>query len=316
MQLPPRIIAGYASWGQCDDRLVQAVADGVNVLIWFAVNLVGGGVSGGPDLACVRDIAHKIAARGFVDTVHLISVGGWNAPHIDTAGHSPEEYYAAWHKWNSQAVADPVLFPSGFHGFDWDLEGNDDPRSPFNTFTAEGLHFMGRFSQLAKSNGYIVSMAPAESYLDPYTHDFSRNLQWRDENWERVKPGLNFEYHGKNCYAYLLAKYGKTGKVDTFDFITVQLYEGYSRTLFQIDYQKVQPWMAIVEFVEKISRSPWTVRFSLDPDVGLNDMKIAVPHDKLVIGLANGWANDGKFLLVMPDQVRFPGDAIHTLRRD
>ena len=28
-----------ANWGQCDDRLVDVVNDGVNVLIWFSINL-------------------------------------------------------------------------------------------------------------------------------------------------------------------------------------------------------------------------------------------------------------------------------------
>ena len=34
-----------------------------------------------------------------------------------------------------------------------------------------------------------------------------------------------FHYRGANSYAYLVAKYGE----QTFDFVDVQLYEGYSR---------------------------------------------------------------------------------------
>jgi hypothetical protein len=41
--------------------------------------------------------------------------------------------------------------------------------SKFNHFTVESLDMMGRLSQLAKSDGFIVAMAPAESYLDPTT---------------------------------------------------------------------------------------------------------------------------------------------------
>eukprot|EP01049_Picozoa_sp_SAG25_P020456 SAG25_NODE_7038_length_510_cov_1.119221_1_plen_79_part_10 len=39
VKLPERIIAGYANWGQCDEKLVQAAQDGMNVLIWFSINL-------------------------------------------------------------------------------------------------------------------------------------------------------------------------------------------------------------------------------------------------------------------------------------
>lgn len=55
--------------------------------------------------------------------------------------------------------------------------------------------------------------------------------------WLILQP--NFAYHGHNVYAYLLSRYGKTdvndrddddndncNVIDTFDFITVQLYEG------------------------------------------------------------------------------------------
>jgi hypothetical protein len=76
----------------------------------------------------------------------------------------------------------------------------------------------------------------------------------------------NFKYHGHNTYAYLLAKYGKTKTarpsvdtgadtgtsktavtasgtvevevdVDTFDFVTVQLYEGYSHAEYRKSIQ-------------------------------------------------------------------------------
>ena len=72
-------------------------------------------------------------------------------------------------------------------------------------------------------------MAPAESYLDPMTSEFSLNLNHKYPEWQNIQP--NFPYHGKNIYAYLLAKYNETyfdkkSKVPTFDFITIQLYEG------------------------------------------------------------------------------------------
>ena len=35
---------------------------------------------------------------------------------------------------------------------------------------------MGEMSQKAKRDGWVVAMAPMESYLDPYTEEFSRCL--------------------------------------------------------------------------------------------------------------------------------------------
>jgi accessory colonization factor AcfC len=38
--LPDKLLIGYANWGECDDKIIQAVENGVNVVIWFAINLV------------------------------------------------------------------------------------------------------------------------------------------------------------------------------------------------------------------------------------------------------------------------------------
>ena len=37
--LPHSCVTGYANWGQCDDKIVQAAKDGVNLIIWFSINL-------------------------------------------------------------------------------------------------------------------------------------------------------------------------------------------------------------------------------------------------------------------------------------
>lgn len=47
-------------------------------------------------------------------TTHLISIGGWDAPHIDTALNG-SEWFAAWRRWNVDQVAHIEL---GFDGFD------------------------------------------------------------------------------------------------------------------------------------------------------------------------------------------------------
>ena len=94
---------------------------------------------------------------------------------------------------------------------------------------------MGKMSLLAKRNGYVASLAPAESYLDPRSSAgalYSRSLLHDDEAWEaefsREQGALYsrpfFGYHGRNCWAYLLAAYGW----EAFDFVSVQFYESYS----------------------------------------------------------------------------------------
>ena len=42
---------------------------------------------------------------------------------------------AYFRTWNEEEVARPELGWFGFDGFDWDVEGNDDPQSPSNLFT-------------------------------------------------------------------------------------------------------------------------------------------------------------------------------------
>ena len=61
--LPLNLIVAYADWGECDDKMVSAAVNGVNVLIWFAVNVVAHPNTsnpifvGGPDQRCVANIS-------------------------------------------------------------------------------------------------------------------------------------------------------------------------------------------------------------------------------------------------------------------
>ncbi len=164
--LPERVIVGYANWNQCDETIIRAVEDGVNVVIWFSINLAVDGDTGrptitnGPDMGCVAERVREMRDKGFTDVVHLISIGGWNSPHPDTSN-PVEEVFAEWERWNNEFVARPDLGFYGFDGFDWDIEGNDTPSSQYNHFTVECLDLMGRMSQIAKSKGYVVAMAPA-----------------------------------------------------------------------------------------------------------------------------------------------------------
>jgi hypothetical protein len=173
-------------------------------------------------------------------------------------------------------------------------------------------------------------MAPAESYLDPTRNGFDLSLRHEYEEWIGLIPP--FPYHGLNVYAYLLAKFGKTktktNKIGnnpnpslspndnnrgeeqggegeespTFDFVTVQLYEGFSHAEFNTSVQKERSNEVLVRFVQRMNEG-WTVRFSQEKNNGLDDQFVRVPATELVVGLANGWAGDGKFLLIYPEEV-------------
>lgn len=97
--------------------------------MWFSINLEVNKETGkpmitnGPDMDCVADIVREIADLK-LDTVHIISIGGWNSPHPDTSI-SAEEAYHDWDYWNRNIAARPDKGFYGFHGFDWDIEGTD-----------------------------------------------------------------------------------------------------------------------------------------------------------------------------------------------
>jgi hypothetical protein len=117
-----KLIVGYANWNQCDEKIVEAVQHGVNVVIWFSINLLVDehgqpAVGNGPDMACVASKVKRIRDLG-LECVHLISIGGWNSPHPDTT-HSAEVVFQHWHEWNTVTIADPTQGFYGFDGFDW-----------------------------------------------------------------------------------------------------------------------------------------------------------------------------------------------------
>ena len=307
------ILAGYANWGQCDEGLVQAARDGLNVLLWFSINLAIDEATGEPTITgpaaagpifydCVAGVVAQMEAEN-LPLAHLVSIGGWNSPHpADEFGGA--EFFAAWKRWNDEEVARPEQGWLGFSGFDWDIEGNDDPESPSNTFTMATLRTMGDMSVLAKQERYVVAMAPAQSYLDCTTAEFSRSVTFAPhEPWQE-----DFFYHGRNTYAYLLAEYGS----ETFDFISIQLYEGYSAANWAISENAVSPSDYLEEFVECVLAG-WEVDFEAVPEAGLPRSSVNVTREQLVVGLANGWAAPPpfKFLLLWPEDV---GTAYRALR--
>ena len=157
-------------------------------------------------------------------TVHMVTVGGWGAP--DPVITFPaQDMWAAWKSFNAEVEA--AGLPGGFDGIDWDMEGANDPAAPSNLLAIGMLDLVGEMSQLAKKEGYIVSIVPPESYLDCTTNKFDNSLLHSYAEWE---PIVDFKYHGRNAYAYLLAKYGTS----TFDVVTVQLYESYTHLLYNM----------------------------------------------------------------------------------
>jgi len=309
MKLPSGpLVIGYEV--DCNQRTIEAVENGVNVIIWFNINMIERPegipqVQTGLNLPCIAQVDKTLRDRN-IEVTHLISIGGWNSPHPITK-FSAHIWWQTWLDWNQNTVAKPELGFNGFDGFDWDLEGNDDVNSPWNYFTVEVLNLMGELSQLAKKDGYIVSMAPAQSYLDVENHLFDRSVS-HIPTWIP-----NFPYQGYNTYAPILAKYGltqitsneKTELIPTFDFISIQLYEGWSRANHLINDHGILVAQYLIDLVEKMSVG-WEVDFSSDPDMGIETQRIQINPSQLVIGLANGWTGPrpSKFLLIYPEELK------------
>src|SRR5690242_20028770 len=86
--LPPGPLnIAYPSGGECDQKVITAVQNGLNVVIWSFINL-GASPTGdpiilldqAPDLDCVAETANKLKSMG-LNTTHMISIGGWGSPH-------------------------------------------------------------------------------------------------------------------------------------------------------------------------------------------------------------------------------------------
>jgi beta-galactosidase len=158
--LPERVVLGY---GNNVPAVKQAVRDGVNVVVWSFVDfrrvdepslkvtqddtaadsrLLDSSMQTitNLNLTEVREAIEQLDKDGYSQTVHLMSVGGWNGPHLDPAVSALD-----WYRAFRQHVGDL------FHGLDWDLEGNDDLDSPYNVFTTDCLDKMADISRLAKA---------------------------------------------------------------------------------------------------------------------------------------------------------------------
>ena len=103
------VIVCYADWQQCDSRVLTAAEQGCNVIVWFAINIrlnqSSGApmVLGGPDPDCVAGVARNLTLAE-LDTVHLVSVGGWDQQHPDTS-RPPVEVWETLKSWNEKVIA-------------------------------------------------------------------------------------------------------------------------------------------------------------------------------------------------------------------
>lgn len=302
--LPDRLLIGYTSSHNLT-QVETAVQQGVNVIIWAFLDIVatdGGGFQAAIirthfDLTAVKECIQKLDRQGWPHVVHLASFGGWNGPHLDSRLTAEEWYHGGFKKHLGDT----------FHGLDWDIEGHDDLTSANNEFSMDCLDKMVAISQMAHADGYIVGMAPPQSYLD-ISHDrFSRRVNLTDPHraWHQ-----KFSYFGENVYAYILAQCSQA-----IDFISIQFYESYSRAAM---YVALQPdsdpddtvTNYLVFYVQALAARNFTHQVDFSSDDLLGTAAVAtefpIPLNKLVFGLANGWAsyNREKVFCVSPQQVQ------------
>lgn len=103
-----------------------------------------------------------------------------------------------------------------------------------------------------------------------------------------------------NVYAYIMAKYG-----DYIDFCSVQFYESYSRAAYSISKLGTTPELYLHNYLVDLGlrREKFRVKFEEDPELGMETQLVKMPLNKLVIGLANGWADGVKHVYISPEQV-------------
>ena len=190
------------------------------------------------------------------------------------------------------------------------------------------------FVKCVDSFSYIVSMAPAESYLDSTINtgsiygEFSLALNLPPRAWTTssfatnedriIISNANFKHAGRQCYAYILAKAG----IDTFDWISIQLYEAYSPFAHDIHRKHINQTLALMERIRSFvtgytvtglplsvvvgssSSSSSSTSLLSHQDTTLTQFVVQIPLEKLVIGIANYWVDGMKFCKVNPKAIR------------
>ena len=297
------IIAAWQDWSACNEtQTLRAVKQGVNVIFWFAINLVKDKdtqqpkVTGGPNAECVAKVRAAIQQQKLA-TSHLITIGGWDSPHPDTS-FSGTQWFDAWNEWNRR-------LPVPFDGFDWDLEGNDQVTSPNNEFTPECLQLVIDMSVAAKKAGLLATLAPPQSYFDITTKQFNRFLNNSDPHFHP-----EFHYMGRNGYAYILA----AAPAGTFDLVEVQLYETFAPALRSLDAgmlgeDYLRLWAANL-------LGGWMINVT-DPLLPLKGLvSVHLDSSRLIAGLSFApGGSAGRSAFFWPDQIRQAYQAAEPLWR-
>jgi len=303
------IIQGYVDIVVPNNRVYnqihQACQNGVNVLTWSFIELTNN--NGLPEISLhsqnggivnftrIAQLATQLKAERLF-TTHLISIGGWGVAHPVTL-FSAQVWYTTWRIWNEALM---TIYGFKFDGLDWAVGGEDPVSGANNHFSLALLDLMGQVSRLAKADGYIVTLSPAQSYLDVENTAFSLNVNL-SQSW-----ALSFPYHGANVYAYLVAKYDQY-----IDAYLLQVDEGWSRAGYAISItRRIDRYFA--NLVRQMTVTGWMVRFSQVPSTLLRDLRIKIDPRKLIIILANGWATpqqapnftQPKFSLFWPEAIR------------
>lgn len=316
----PPLIIGYAH--DCKSgKSEQAIKDGARVIIWSFLHLDTtaskvderyqiGSIRSDLDVSAIRKLRDK-----YQHVLHLAAFGGWNGPHppIVKTGTIDSFSSLTGKEWCDVFMEYNKSLGYLFDGIDWDYEGHDDLNSPTAKFTLATLDIMADFSVQAKQKyGMIVSMAPAESYLDasadPDSIDVSFSLDLdlppraftssqhaTNENRELIKS-VNFSHAGRQCYAYVIAKAG----IDTFDWISIQLYEAYSPFLHDVSTRRLDPVGALMIRVNGLVNGYKVTGLPLPSD----EYNVKIPPSRLVIGIANGWADGMKFCKVTSSSLK------------
>lgn len=333
------IIIGYAS-NPNSGKVERAIHDGASVIIWSFVHFeivdttlpssLGGRIRTSLDLDAIR----KIRNSQNKEVIHLAAFGGWNGPH-PPSGLTGTQWVDVFDEFNTIHAANIYDDERSqlFDGIDWDYEGHDDITSSTSQFSIETLDIVVDFSIEAKSRGYIVSMAPAESYLDSTINigsvdgEFSLALNLPPRAWSTsssatdedrtIIDNANFRHAGRQCYAYILAKAG----IDTFDWISIQLYEAYSPIAHDIHRKHIDQTLALMKRIRSFvtgytvtglpllldvdsSSSSSSTLSVLSHEDTTTQFVVQIPLEKLVIGIANYWVDGMKFCKVNPKAIR------------
>jgi len=295
------IIAAWQDWSACNEtKTLQEVEEGVNVIFWFATDLIKDSATkqpkivGGPNFECVARVRAAIDELE-LPCAHLISIGGWGHPHPDTS-FSGTEWFSFWNEWNNN-------LPAPFDGFDWDLEGSDYLFSTLNALSPKLLQLVIDMSVAAKHAGLLVTMAPPQSYFDVTTHQFNRFLNNTDPHFHP-----DFHYRGRNSYTYLWA----AAPAGTFDLVEVQTYETFGPALRGLQSMSgseyLQTWAA------DLLRG-WVINVTdpLLPQTGL--LPVAVPPSRLLIGLSFGGGGGGRSACFWPESIRIAFETAEPSQR-